>query len=144
MWKHLEPEFWEKNVLKKRCGLFFSSKEIKTKWIEGVDRWKGDSPRKKNESRESHSYNPIRDSGETLVEREKSRQEFCKKSHRESWRESRLDSWWDSRQDSGRVFSRSPSIFPESRIGLYAWLFARLSPRLVFYAEGRTTNCWKI
>ena len=55
--------------------------------------WTQWSPRKKTslgESlAESHSYNPIRDSGETLDEHEKSRQ----KSHRESRRESRLDSW---------------------------------------------------
>ena len=28
--------------------------------------------------------------------------------------------------------SRSPSVSPDSRIGLYAWLSARLSPRIVF------------
>ena len=32
--------------------------------------------------------------------------------------------------------SRSPSVSPESRIGLYAWLSARLSPRLVFFLRG--------
>ena len=71
---------------------------------------------------ESHAYNPIRDSGETLDEREKFRQE------------SRLDSWWASRQESWRDFSRSPSASRESRIGLYAWLSARLSETRFFYA----------
>ena len=42
-------------------------------------------------------------------------------------RDSRLDSWWD--------FWRSSSVSPESRIGLYARLFARLSPRLVFFTR---------
>ena len=76
--------------------------------------------RKKTSLEESHAPNPIRDSGETLGEPEKSRQE------------SRLDSWWESRQDSWQDFSRSPNVSPESRIGLYARLFVRLSPRLVF------------
>ena len=45
-------------------------------------------PRKKTSLRESlaesYAYNPIRDSGKTLGEREKSRQESRQKSHRES------------------------------------------------------------
>ena len=49
----------------------------------------------------------------------------------ESCRESRWDFW----PDSWREFSRSPSVSPESRIGLYAWLSARLSPRLVFFTR---------
>ena len=61
---------------------------------------------------ESHACNPIRDSGETLSECKKSRQESQKKSHREFRRESRRDSWSDSRQDSWRGFSRSPSVSP--------------------------------
>ena len=73
---------------------------------------------------ESHAYNPIWDSGETIGEREKSRQKSC--------RESLQDSQWNFWRDSRRDFSRSPSVSPESRIGLYAWLSARLSFRLVF------------
>ena len=69
---------------------------------------------------ESYAYNPIRDCGETLGKREKSRHESRQKSHRES------------RQDSWRDFSRSPSVSPESRNGLYAWLSTRLSSRLTF------------
>ena len=61
---------------------------------------------------ESHAYNLIQDSGETLGDREKFCQESRQKSHRESRRESRLDSWWDSRQDSWRDFWRSPSVSP--------------------------------
>ena len=60
-----------------------------------------------------------------------------------SHRESRLD----SQQDSWRDFSGSPSVSPESRIGLYAWLSARLSPRLVFlrgllYSEMNILSNW--
>ena len=61
--------------------------------------------------------------GETLGEtfwREKS----CQQSGRESCRDSRWDFWRDS--------------WRESRIGLYAWLPARLSPRLVFFYAGCT------
>ena len=74
---------------------------------------------------ESHAYNPIRDSGERLGEREKSRQESCL----ESRRESRLDSWWESRLDTWWDFSRSPRICS-----------ARLSPRLVFFMRGVRTH----
>ena len=75
-----------------------------------------DSPRKK-------TYHSIRDSGETLGERNKSHQESSRDSLRDFWR----DSWRD--------FSRSPSVYPESRIGLYAWRSARLSPRLIFFTR---------
>ena len=81
------------------------------------------TPRKKTSLGESltksRAYNPIRDSGETFGEREKSCQESCRDSHQESSR----DSWRD--------FSGSPSVSPESRIGLGAWL----SSRLVFLRE---------
>ena len=72
----------------------------------------GKVPRKKTslvESlAESHAYNPIRDSGEMLGERETSRQESCQESHQESSRDSRWDFWRD--------FLRSPSGSPESRL----------------------------
>ena len=94
-------------------------------------------PRKKTSLGESlakfRAYNPIRYSGEKLGEREKSRHESCQDSHQESSRNSLQDSRWDFWRDSWRDFSRSPSVSPESRIGLYAWLSARLSPRLVFF-----------
>ena len=82
-------------------------------------------PRKKRVServlqRVVHRYNLIRDSGDTLGEREKS----CQESGR--------DSRWSFWRDSWREYSRSPRVSPESWIGLYAWLSARLSPRLVF------------
>ena len=73
----------------------------------------------------SRTYNTIRDSGEMLGEREKSHQESSLGSLRDFWR----DSWRD--------FSRSSSVSPESRVGLYAWLSARLSPRLVFFTRVR-------
>ena len=41
---------------------------------------------------ESFAYNPIRDSGETLAEREKSRQESCGESHQESLAETLSES----------------------------------------------------
>ena len=37
--------------------------------------------------------------------------------------------------EAWRDFSRSPSVSPESRIGLYAWLSASLSPRLVLFTR---------
>ena len=80
----------------------------------------------------------------------KSRQESCRESHQESSR----DSLRDFRRNfcrnfcrgSWRDFSCSPSVSPESRIGLYAWLSARLSLRLVFLRGCQmycNTHMWK-
>ena len=80
----------------------------------------------------SRAYNPIQDSGETLDKRDKSRQESCRESHQECSQDSLRDYRWDFWRDSWQDFSPSPSVSPESRIGLYAWLSARLFPRLVF------------
>ena len=100
-----------------------------------------DDPRKKNRERESltesYAYNRIRESGETLGEREVSLRVSPKVSPRVSERVP-LDSWWYSRQDSWRDFWRSPSVSPESRIRLYAWLSGRLSRRLVFFTRGKS------
>ena len=70
--------------------------------------------------------------GETLGEREKPRQESCRESDQESRRDSLRNSRWDFFWDSWRDFLHSLSVSPESRIGLHAWLSARLSPWLVF------------
>ena len=70
------------------------------------------NPRKKTSLWEclakNRAYNPIRESGATLGEREKSRQESCRESHYESSRDSLRDSRWDFWRD----FSRSPSVSP--------------------------------
>ena len=60
-------------------------------------------------------FGPIRDSVETLGEREKCRQEFCQKSHREFRRESWLD---------------SAGLFLKLSVRLLARLLVRLSARL--------------
>ena len=114
----LTIKMWNWNVFH-NVQIFFN---IKTWCIPSKQTSLGESLAK------SRAYNLIRDSRETLGEREKSRQVPCRESHQESSRDSLRDFW----RDSWRDFSCSPNVSPESRIGLYAWLSANLSPRLAF------------